>query len=49
MSNTDPQEYGMENALKTIRSAAQDVMRSFQVKLIYVDGYNTLVLAAQDP
>jgi hypothetical protein len=39
MSATDSQEYGMENALKIFRSAAQDVMRSFQVKLIYVDEF----------
>jgi hypothetical protein len=31
--------YGMENALKIFRSAAQDVMRSFQVKLIYFDEF----------
>ena len=31
-------EYGMENALKIFRSAAQDVVRSFQVKLIYFYG-----------
>ena len=37
MPATDPQEYGMENALKIFRSAAQDVMRSFQVKSIYFD------------
>ena len=39
MSTTDSQEYGMENASKIFRSAAQDVMRSFQVKLIYVDEF----------
>jgi len=32
-------EYGMENALKIFRSAAQDVVRSFQVKLIYFDEF----------
>ena len=37
MSVTDSQKYGMENALKISRSAAQDVMRSFQVKFIYFD------------
>ena len=39
MSTIDSQKYGMENALKIFRSAAQDVMRSFQVKLIYVDEF----------
>jgi hypothetical protein len=39
MSTTDSKEYGMENALIIFRSAAQDVMRSFQVKLIYVDEF----------
>jgi hypothetical protein len=38
MSTIDSQKYGMENALKIFRSAAQDVMRSFQVKLIYFYG-----------
>lgn len=32
-------EDGMENALKIFRSAAQDVVRSFQVKLIYFDEF----------
>ena len=48
MSSTDSQEYGMENALKIFRSAAQDVMRSFQVKLIYVDEFQLACFAAQD-
>ena len=39
MSSTESQEYGMENASKIFRSAAQDVMRSFQVKLICVDEF----------
>jgi hypothetical protein len=32
-------EYGMENALKIFRSAAQDVVRSFQVKFVCFDEF----------
>jgi len=37
MPATDPQEHGIKIALKIFRAAAQDVMRSFQVKCFYFD------------
>lgn len=52
----DFSKYGMENALTIFRSAAQDVMRSFQVKLIYFDEFQhacfgstrSIILTADD-
>jgi hypothetical protein len=41
-------DYGMENALKIFRSAAQDAMRSFQANLFILMASNARVYEVRD-